>query len=119
MNERKKRKLLTYAVQSEVLQKFKAGVSTERIIEDYEISKATYYQIIKRKSEILKKVDNSATMDRKSSRQSSEKDLDDIMAKWFQQLRDRDENFSGRIIQDKALSFHEKLNGSPNFKVSE
>lgn len=115
----KRRKPLTYIEKFELLKKIKAGVSKEIILQIYKISPSTYYNIISRKSEIIKNVNNFETLNRKTSKKSDEKFLNYAMIKWFLQERDRGGPLSITIIRQKALLFNKKLNGNTSkFKVS-
>ncbi|XP_051161469.1 jerky protein homolog-like [Leptopilina boulardi] len=116
-----KRNLPTYSVQSEVFKKLKTvDIPQQNIIQNYQIvnDAPTYYLVITQ-PEILNNDNNTTTRNRRRIlKQSDEKYVDDAMAKWFEQVRDRDESISGKIIQDKALFFNEKLNGPKAFKAS-
>ncbi|XP_051161468.1 jerky protein homolog-like [Leptopilina boulardi] len=115
----KRRKPLTYIEKFELLKKIKAGVSKEIILQIYKISPSTYYNIISRKSEIIKNVNNFETLNRKTSKKSDEKFLNYAMIKWFLQERDRGGPLSITIIRQKALLFNKKLNGNTSkFKAS-
>lgn len=114
----RKRKLLTFLDQFELLKKVKAGVPKEIILQYYDICPATYYRIIERKSEILKNINNFETRNRKSSKKSDEKILDDAVIKWYLQVRDSGDQLSMSMFKKKALELNRKLHGPSKFKVS-
>ncbi|XP_043478908.1 jerky protein homolog-like [Leptopilina heterotoma] len=103
-----RRKTLSCIEQFELLRKVKDGVPKETIVQDYDICTSTYYRIIERKSEILKNTNNFET-NRKFSKATSAKLLDDAVIKWYLQERDRGSTLSMAIIQQKALTFGKML----------
>ena len=119
MNARK-RKLLTYKEQKEVLKKIKSGVSKYEILREFEISNSAYYRLLDREPVVSKNtIENLENTKKKSSKLSDNRILDTAMIKWFQQARDRGEPISGPILCEKAILMNKKFNGPSTFKVSE
>ncbi|XP_043478909.1 jerky protein homolog-like [Leptopilina heterotoma] len=105
---------------SKVVKKFIVETPKKSTEQNCDINNDATCCIIFPNPEIVKnKVSNSSSvMIRKTLRQNNEKYLVDAMEKWFEQARDRGEIITGRMIQDKALFFHGKINGTSSFKAS-
>ena len=45
--------------------------------------------------------------------------LDDALLLWFNQERSKEKSISGPILKEKAVQFHQKMDGDDDFKASE
>lgn len=118
MSEKKRKTFLDIEAKSEILEKTKSGVERDDILKEYNIGRSAYYEIIKSESIIVNKVSKSENKKCKVFRQLKNNYLDAAVLEWFQQVRDRGDPVSGPLIREKALILNDKLDGSPDFKVS-
>ncbi|XP_043472627.1 jerky protein homolog-like isoform X3 [Leptopilina heterotoma] len=118
---RKKNNYLTYGQKCEVVKKILSGDTKENIIRDHNISRTTYHRLLNQRSKIFDEAysNNSEKLSRKTTKSSSDKELDTAVITWYQQTRDRGDPISGPIIKEKALIFSKKLNPVSQFKASD
>lgn len=93
-----------------------SGVKKKTIAQEYDIPQSTLSTIIKNKSAILNfdaEIKGRVTLKRNRPR----KTVNTALIKWFESARKENLCVSGPILQQRALSFAEKL-GDQNFKAS-
>ena len=83
MNNKKKRRGLTYAETEELLKKVKGGRQKSEILCEFQVPNSTYYSLVNREQEILKNNEKVGMANRKSQKGSDYKLLDDALIKWF------------------------------------
>lgn len=118
--KRKTNNFLTFRQKNKLLEKVKLGESKENIMREFNISQVTYWRLLKNKKKVLDKFgsDNCENLARKSTKTSNNKELDEAVITWFQQVRSRGDPISGLILKEKALSLSKLLNPTSTFKVS-
>ncbi|XP_033222471.1 jerky protein homolog-like [Belonocnema kinseyi] len=113
-----KRKRLTFEEKYQLLRVVKAGASKQYVLQKYGVSETMYRKLLSRETDLNNKVESYEYQNKKSSRTCSDVRLDAAIFEWFKQARDRGDQVSGPIIQEKARILDEKLNGSQTFKAS-
>lgn len=112
-----KRKRITYKDKITILKKIEEGISRDDILKTYEISKSCFYEIMKKKDDILI-LNKEEFRSKKNKRSPNDRTLEECLLTWFLQAREVGQSISGPILQAKALELNNLLNGPSNFKVS-
>lgn len=93
-----------------------AGAKQSEVAKEFGIAKSTVATFLKNKNQICSST-QSGDRKRKRDRAAQNADLDECVAKWFKQSRDKKIPLSGPLLQAKAEQFALKL-GKPDFKAS-
>ena len=107
----RKRKILTLAERVAVLKKVDQGMSCRAIAIEVGVGKTQVQNIVKERDEIMKQWESEERSDKKygKTRAVGYEDLDKIVWEWFTIARGKNIPVSGKMIQEKALMFAERL----------
>lgn len=122
MASKRKRVVLSLADKIQIIKQLDKGVTGKVLAEKYGLGQATISDIKKNRISILNYVSvlesEDGSSSRKSMKMASNKELEDVIFKWFLQQRGMGNPITGPILCEKAKLLAEKLNCSSSFKAS-
>lgn len=121
MTSKRKHVTLDLRQKLEVLDKLNRGSSQKAIAAEYNVGRATIYDI-KKKEDVIRQYASQMESElgqRKAMRKSENEELDAAVYRWFIQQRSKGIPISGPIIKQKAVTFNKQLGGSNLFAASE
>lgn len=121
MASKRKRVVLSLADKLKIIEQSDKGVTGKKLAEMYGVGQSTISDIKSSKRTLLNFVsvleNNDGSSSRKSMKAATNKDLEDVIFKWFLQQRSLGSPISGPILCEKAKILAEKL-GYSSFKAS-
>ena len=116
----KKYNELTLDKKVEVIDKIENGASYRTLAKEYKISTGQIVNIMKRKLDIIDSFNSSDPLDKKRilTKKTANAKLNDLIHKYFIEVRSRNLPINGPIIKEKAKLFATEL-GVENFRGSE
>lgn len=121
MASKRKRVVLSLADKLKIIEQSDKGVPGKKLAEMYGVGQSTISDIKSKKHTLLNFVsvleNNDGSSSRKSMKAATNKDLEDVIFKWFLQQRSLGSPISGPILCEKAKILAEKL-GCSSFKAS-
>lgn len=110
--KKRSHKVLPISRKLELLKKLEAGVGRKKLMEEYNVSSSTIYDIKKQNCELYKfasKDLSGSSIERKVMKKPKLCELDEVLYKWFVVQRSEGKPVSGPLIIEKAKMFYESM----------
>lgn len=118
---KRKHESLSLAKKVEILRKLDSGQKKVRLAREYNIGRATIYDIKKNRNKIENFVNNTGldASSRHTLKHCEYLLMEDVLYSWFLEERRHNKTLTEKAIQKKSLHFYKEIYKNDNFKASD